>query len=87
MASLSALLADDGCMALTIRLDVDDAERMMYTVTTEELIRQAAMHSLIPIYVSRSTKDTMNRSALTWRKIIFKKDDFPAPDYPIHVII
>ncbi|OLU27364.1 hypothetical protein BVH03_14175 [Pseudomonas sp. PA15(2017)] len=71
--TMSQLLNDDGCIALTLRIALPDPTRAIYAVTLEELLKLAKENSLLPIYISRKAKDSFKRSEITWIKVVLKK--------------
>nr|WP_298146402.1 class I SAM-dependent methyltransferase [uncultured Pseudomonas sp.] len=76
---ISALLDDDGHLALTLRMGEQDPNRMMYSVTLEELRALALKYNLHPVYISRPTKDSFNRSKVSWQKIVLQKSNNNTP--------
>lgn len=71
---ISDLLKVDGRLAITLRIGAPDATRMMYPVSAEELLEQSKKTNLKPIYISRETKDSLNRNEVTWKKIVLQKE-------------
>lgn len=77
---ISDLLKVDGRLAITLRMGTPDPKRMMYPVSIEELLEQSNRANLEPIYMSRQTKDSLNRNEITWKKIVLqKKQDSASP--------
>lgn len=74
---ISELLDDEGHLAITLRMGEQDENRMMYSVTLEELLTLASKYNLHPAYISRATKDSLNRSEVSWRKVVLKKSTKP----------
>ncbi|EXF45836.1 tellurite resistance protein TehB [Pseudomonas sp. BAY1663] len=74
---ISELLDDDGHLAITLRIGNQDKNRMIYTVTLEELLTLSSKYDLHPIYIGRSTKDSFNRSEISWKKVVLKKSKKP----------
>jgi hypothetical protein len=70
---ISDLLKVDGRLAITLRMGTPDSKRMMYPVSIEELLAQSDRANLEPIYISRQTKDSLNRNEITWKKIVLQK--------------
>lgn len=75
---ISELLDNEGHLAITLRMGEQDESRMMYSVSLQELITLASKHNLAPTYISRKTKDSLNRSKVSWRKVVFKKTTKPS---------
>jgi len=71
---ISDLLKVDGRLAITLRIGAPDTTRMMYPVSAEELLEQSKKTNLKPIYISRETKDSLNRNEVTWKKIVLQKE-------------
>lgn len=70
LKTLSLLLDTDGCIAISLRIGEPCKNRIMYPVSTEELLNQANQVGLKPIYVSRITHDLLNRSEVAWEKVV-----------------
>jgi 2-polyprenyl-3-methyl-5-hydroxy-6-metoxy-1,4-benzoquinol methylase len=70
---ITELLAKDGRLAITLRMGEQDEGRAMYPITLEELLTLATQYGLHPIYISRATKDSLNRGSISWKKIVFSK--------------
>lgn len=71
---ISKLLKLGGRLAITLRIGQPDPTRMMYPVSTEELLNQSKKINLNPIYISRETKDSLKRNEVTWKKIVLQKE-------------
>jgi len=74
---ISELLDDEGYLAITLRIGNQDKNRMIYTVTLEELLTLSSKYGLHPVYIGRSTKDSFNRSEINWKKVVLKKSKKP----------
>ena len=70
---LKALLSDNGYLAVTLRLGTPDISRSMYELNTEEFLTQAKATGFDVQYVSRSTKDSLSRPDVHWKKVVLKK--------------
>jgi 2-polyprenyl-3-methyl-5-hydroxy-6-metoxy-1,4-benzoquinol methylase len=73
LATLASLLADDGYIGITIRSGPDTEGRGMYPVSVEELRHHAAEYGLISVYLTRSVKDAMQRTEVSWKKVVLAK--------------
>jgi len=71
---ISDLLKVGGRLAITLRIGAPDITRMMYPVSAEELVEQSKKTKLKPIYISRETKDSLDRNEVTWKKIVLQKE-------------
>jgi 2-polyprenyl-3-methyl-5-hydroxy-6-metoxy-1,4-benzoquinol methylase len=71
---ISDLLKVGSRLAITLRIGAPDTTRMMYPVSAEELFKQSKKTNLKPIYISRETKDSLNRNEVTWKKIVLQKE-------------
>ena len=70
---LKALLSDSGYLAVTLRLGTPDTSRSMYELNTKEFLSQAKATGFDAQYVSRSTKDSLSRPDVYWKKVVLKK--------------
>lgn len=70
LETLHRLLDEDGCIAMTLRLGTSSDERVMFPVSVEELISDAERVGLVPFYISRRTRDSLNREDIEWRKVV-----------------
>lgn len=70
LTSLRALLAPNGCIAITLRLGTPSSDRVMYPVSVEELLRHAEKVGLSPVYVGRKTRDSFSRNDVEWQKVV-----------------
>ncbi|XQE65960.1 class I SAM-dependent methyltransferase [Pseudomonas sp. P3C3] len=70
---ISELLENEGHLAITLRLGKQDENRIMYPITLEELLTLSSRYNLHPVYISRSTKDSLKRTEINWKKIVLKK--------------
>lgn len=75
---IAELLDNNGHLAITLRMGEQDPSRMMYPVTLEELLTLALKYGLHPTYISRPTKDSLNRSEISWRKVVLTKSSSTA---------
>jgi 2-polyprenyl-3-methyl-5-hydroxy-6-metoxy-1,4-benzoquinol methylase len=73
LMTLSRLLEPDGYIALTLRLGMPCHDRVMYSVSVEELLDHAKQAGLSVVYVSRRIRDSLKRSDITWRKVVLAK--------------
>ncbi|HCF0264806.1 TPA: class I SAM-dependent methyltransferase [Pseudomonas aeruginosa] len=71
---ISSLLEEGGYAAITLRIGPPDPERVMYTVSTNELLEIARSNSLFPAYRSRPNKDSLKREAVQWEKIVLQRN-------------
>lgn len=76
LMTLEQVLEPDGYIALTLRLGTPCHDRVMYPVRVDELLDLAKMAGLTAVYVSRKTRDSLNRSEIGWRKVVFSKHKF-----------
>lgn len=67
---LARLLAPNGYIGLTLRMGSSNHDRIMYPVSVEALIQDAAHAGLKPVYISRANRDSLNRSEVEWRKVV-----------------
>ncbi|AOY00918.1 hypothetical protein BJP62_10985 [Jeongeupia sp. USM3] len=67
---LIQLLSDGGRLAMTLRLGEPSPERVMHTVSVEEILTLANELGLTIIYKSRINKDSLKRNSVAWRKIV-----------------
>lgn len=74
---ISELLDNEGYLAITLRIGEQDKNRMMYPVTLKEILTLSSIYNLHPTYISRSTKDSLKRSDISWKKIVLKKTQTP----------
>jgi len=71
---ISELMEAGGQLAITLRLGIPDPSRRMYPISAEEFLAQAADENLTPIYISKITKDSLNRRDVTWKKLVLQKN-------------
>lgn len=74
MRRLGDLLKAGQHVAITLRIGAPDPKRIMYPTSIEEIIELSSELSLSPIYISRETKDSMNREEIIWKKIVLQKE-------------
>ena len=72
---LSDLLKAGRHLAITLRIGAPDTNRIMYPTPIEEILNLSSEYNLTPAYISRETKDSMNREEIIWRKIVFIKNN------------
>ena len=75
LKSLNQLLEVDGCIAMTLRLGTPSEERVMFAISVEELLAHALQAGLVPLYVSRRTRDSLRREDIEWRKVVLCKTE------------
>lgn len=70
---MSDLLKPGKHLAITLRIGTPDTKRIMYPVCIEDILKKSSKFNLIPIYISRETKDSLSRKEILWKKIVFEK--------------
>lgn len=70
---LMELLSDKGVIAITLRIGPSLPERLIHQVDVESLISIAESLNLKILYISRSTKDSLSRHEVTWKKVVLSK--------------
>jgi SAM-dependent methyltransferase len=73
LASLSALMADNGLLIITLRHGECDDERVMYPVSAEEVTELAQHCGLSVIRMTDRVKDTLGRSSVSWQTLVLRK--------------
>ena len=71
---LESLLAENGYIAISLRIGKDDHARGMHPIDIDEFILCARLNGLVPCYVSRRTKDALLRKEVAWRKIVLVRN-------------
>ena len=78
LSTLARLLKPKGRLALTIRLGQPSSDRLMYPVDLDEILLISKKFNLWPIYVSRSTSDSLKRESVKWKKVVLEKREYDA---------
>jgi SAM-dependent methyltransferase len=73
LASLSALMADNGLLIITLRHGECDDERVMYPVSAEEVTELAQHCGLSVIRMTDRVQDTLGRSDVSWQTLVLRK--------------
>jgi SAM-dependent methyltransferase len=73
LASLSALMADNGLLIITLRHGECDDERVMYPVSAEEVTELAQHCGLSVIRLTDSGQDSLGRSSVSWQTLVLRK--------------
>jgi SAM-dependent methyltransferase len=71
--NLKDLLTAQGRIALTLRLGAPNVERVIYPVTTREVLDHAVAVGLTLLYVSEEETDSLGRGDVRWQKIVLAK--------------
>lgn len=74
LATLSSLLSGQGYLAITLRVGNAEPERSIYEVSVQDLLSRAGSVGLVPVYVGRVIKDSLNRSEIRWVKVVLRKN-------------
>jgi len=70
---LAGLLNDGGLIAVSLRIGPTIPERFIHEVDVGSLITLATLFGLKVVYISRSTKDSLSRDNVSWRKVVLAK--------------
>ncbi|HBO4672486.1 bifunctional 2-polyprenyl-6-hydroxyphenol methylase/3-demethylubiquinol 3-O-methyltransferase UbiG [Pseudomonas aeruginosa] len=70
---ISSLMSVGSHVAITLRLGTPDPARIMYPIFTDDFLALAAKANLVPLYTSKTTKDSLNRCGVSWKKIVLQK--------------
>jgi SAM-dependent methyltransferase len=73
MASLSALMAANGLMVITLRHGECDDERVIYPVSAAEVTELAKNYGLSVIRMTDRVQDTLGRSNVSWQTLVLRK--------------
>jgi SAM-dependent methyltransferase len=73
LQNLRGLLTAHGRIALTLRLGAPNAERVIYPLTTEEVLNDAAAAGLTLLHVSKEETDSLGRGDVRWQKIVLAR--------------
>jgi SAM-dependent methyltransferase len=73
LASLSALMADNGLLVITLRHGECDDERLMYPVSAAEVTELAQNCGLSVIRMTDRVQDTLGRSNVSWQTLVLRK--------------
>jgi hypothetical protein len=73
LASLSALMADNGLLVITLRHGECDDERVMYPVSAAEVTQLAQNYGLSVIRMTDRMLDTLGRSDVSWQTLVLRK--------------
>lgn len=74
LATLSSLLSKQGYLGITLRVGNAEPERSIYEVSIQDLLSRALGFGLIPVYVGRVSKDSLNRSKIRWVKVVLGRN-------------
>lgn len=70
---LSALMADNGLMVITLRHGECDDERLMYPVSAAEVTELGQNYGLSVIRMTDRVQDTLGRSSVSWQTLVLRK--------------
>jgi len=73
LRTLARLLQARGYIALTLRIGEPCQSRIMYPVSVAELLEIAEQVGLRSVYVSRKTRDSLNRDQVAWKKVVLTR--------------
>jgi 2-polyprenyl-3-methyl-5-hydroxy-6-metoxy-1,4-benzoquinol methylase len=73
--NLKDLLTAQGRVALTLRLGAPNVERVMYPLTTSEVLDHALEVGLTPLYLSQEETDSLGRGDVRWQKIVLGRSE------------
>jgi SAM-dependent methyltransferase len=73
LASLSALMADNGLLIITLRHGECDDERVMYPVSAAEVTELAQHFGLSVIRMTDKVQDSLGRSSVSWQILVLRK--------------
>jgi SAM-dependent methyltransferase len=68
--NIKDLLRAKGRIALTLRLGAPNVERLIYPISTSEVLGHALEVGLTPVYVSQEETDSLGRGDVKWQKIV-----------------
>lgn len=76
-SSLRELLKPNGRIGMTLRIGEPPPNRLMFPLALDDVLQQANSNGLVASYVSRTTRDSLKRSNVSWIKLILqaKGDD------------
>ncbi|WP_406568809.1 class I SAM-dependent methyltransferase [Burkholderia cenocepacia] len=73
LRTLAELLAPQGRLAITLRLGSPDPNRIMFPVSSRELVSQAAAVGLKPCYLGRPSRDSLRRGSVRWVRVVLSR--------------
>lgn len=71
--TLSSVLDEEGTIAISVRMGTAEEGQLIYPTTVNEVLIEAEKHGLMPVYISRHSKDQMGRTEVKWRQVVLKK--------------
>lgn len=71
LRTLAGLIESTGVIAITLRLGPPDRSRVMFPVSVEEVLTQAARVGLAPRLIATDDPDSLGREEVRWAKLAF----------------
>lgn len=73
MPHVAGLVAPGGCLSISLRHGPVPPGRRMFNVSTAETSALAAQYGLVEIFRRDGTPDELNRSDLTWGRVVLQR--------------
>jgi SAM-dependent methyltransferase len=73
MPHVAGLVAPGGCLSLSLRHGPVPAGRRMFDVSVDDTLALAAPYGLTEIFRREESRDTLQRDAVTWSRLVMRK--------------